>query len=233
MCATVFAWSAYAQDITVSGKVSSAEDGSALPGVNVLVKGTTNGTVTDAEGRFSLSAPGNGILLFSFIGLKTQEINISGRTTVDISLALDATELSEVVVTALGVSREVKTLPYSSQEIKAKNLNVTSNIDMKNALAGKVAGVAVQGQAGSKLGQFGKIRVRGAISLSNDNDPLYVVDGVPVTDPNDIDMENVETMNVLKGPSATALYGQRGDAGVIVITTKKGSSQGVSVEILN
>jgi TonB-linked SusC/RagA family outer membrane protein len=231
--AIVIAVGSYAQDITVSGKVSSAEDGSAIPGVNVLVKGTTNGTVTDSEGRFSISAPGTGVLIFSFIGLKTQEISVGGRATIDIALALDATELTEVVVTALGVSRDVKTLPYASQEVKSKQLNITNDANLKNALAGKVAGVTVNGQAGSKLGQFGKIRIRGAISLTQDNDPLYIVDGVPVTDPNDVDMDNVESVNVLKGPAATAAYGQRADAGVIVISTKKGSADKISVEIAN
>lgn len=234
MCATVIAWGSYAQNVTVSGTVTSAEDGSALPGVNVLVKGTTNGTATDADGKYSLSVPSSDVVLvFSFIGLKTQEISLQGRTTLDISLTLDATELTEVVVTALGVSRDIKTLPYASQEVKSKTLNMTNDVNIKSALAGKVAGVQVNGQAGSKLGQFGKIRIRGAISLTQDNDPLYVVDGVPVSDPNDIDMDNVESVNVLKGPAATAAYGQRADAGVIVITSKKGSADKISVEIAN
>ncbi len=229
----VFVLSAWAQERVITGKVASAEDGSALPGVNVVVKGTTNGTVTDAEGKFSLSVPATGgNLVFSFIGLKTEEVVIGERSVIDIQLGLDVTQLSEVVVTALGVSRATKTLPYATQEVKSDKLNLTQDANIKNALAGKVAGVQVNGQAGSKLGQFGKIRVRGAISLTSDNDPLYVVDGVPTTDPNDIDMDNVESVNVLKGPNATALYGQRAEAGVIVITTKKGSDK-VSVEITN
>lgn len=233
MCAIAISLGSYAQDVTVSGKVTSTEDGSVLPGVNVLLKGTTIGTATDADGKYSLSVPASGgILVFSFIGLKAQEIEVGGRTTIDISLALDATELSEVVVTALGVSREVKTLPYASQQVKAENLNITQDSDIKGALAGKVAGVSIAGQAGSKLGQFGKIRIRGSLSLTGDNDPLYVVDGVPVSDPNDVDMNNVESVNVLKGPNATALYGQRAEAGVVVITTKKGSNK-MAVEILS
>lgn len=224
----------WAQERTVSGRVTSTEDGSALPGVNVVVKGTTNGAVTDAEGTFNLKVPSDGgTLVFTFIGLKSQEVEVGTRTTIDVQMEQDATQLSEVVVTALGVSREVKTLPYASQEVKAKQLNITNDANLKTALAGKVAGVQMVGQAGSKLGEFGKIRIRGRVSLTSDSDPLWVVDGVPMQDPNDIDMNNVETVNVLKGPNATALYGQRGDAGVIEITTKKGTSNNVSIELQN
>lgn len=215
----------------MSGKVSSTEDGSALPGVNVVIKGTTSGTVTDGDGNYKLNVPSGGVsLIFSFIGLQSQEISIGDRSVVDVSLALDVTQLSEIVVTSLGEKREVKTLPYASQEVKAKTLNLTNDANIKSALAGKVAGVQINGQAGSKLGSFGKIRIRGAVSLTQDGDPLYVVDGIPTADPNDIDMDNVESVNVLKGPNATALYGQRADAGVVVITTKKGTDQ-LSVEV--
>jgi TonB-linked SusC/RagA family outer membrane protein len=224
----------WAQERTISGRVTSTEDGSPLPGVNVVLKGTTNGSVTDAEGNYRLTVPSEGgTLVFTFIGLRSQEVEIGGRTTIDLQMEQDVTQLSEVVVTALNVSRETKTLPYAVQEVKAKQLNITNDANLKTALAGKVAGVQVVGQAGSKLGEFGKIRIRGRVSLTDDNDPLYVVDGVPVSDPNDIDMDNVETLNVLKGPNATALYGQRGDAGVIEITTKKGSNNNISVELLN
>lgn len=145
----------------------------------------------------------------------------------------DAEQLGEVVVTAaLGQSRAAKTLSYAAQQIDNEDLNITQDANIKTAIAGKVAGVQVQGQAGSKLGQSGKIRIRGAISLTSDSDPLYVVDGVP-TDPNNIDMDNVATLNVLKGPNATALYGQRADAGVVIITTKKGTQKGVGVELLS
>lgn len=232
MYAMVITWGAYAQEITVSGRVTSIDDGSALPGVNVVLKGTTNGTATDADGRYSLTVPNDGILIFSFIGLRTEEIAINGRAVIDIQLSLDATELSEVIVTALNVGREAKTLPYATQQIKSENLNLTQDVDIKGALAGKVAGVQVLGQAGSKLGDFGGIRIRGALSLTQDKEPLYILDGMPVPDPNDIDMNNVESVNVLKGPNATALYGQRADAGVVLITSKKGTrGGGLAVEI--
>lgn len=233
MCASIMFLGVQAQGITIAGKVKSGEDDSPLPGVSVLVKGTANGVATDSEGRFTIEAPPDAVLVFSFIGFRSQEVQVGGRSAIDVTMAVDETQLSEVVVTALGVSREVKTLPYATQEVKSKDLNITNDVNLKNALAGKVAGVQVVGQAGSKLGQFGKIRVRGAISLTQDNDPLYVVDGIPVTDPNDVDMDNVESVNVLKGPAATAAYGQRADAGVIVITTKRGAPDKISIEIAN
>lgn len=224
---------AWAQERAVSGKVTSADDGSPLPGVNVLLKGTTNGTATDADGNYRLSGipASGGSLIFSFIGLQTTEVEIGDRATVDVALSLDVTQLSEVVVTALGVARETKSLPYASQQVKAENLNITQNIDVKSALAGKVAGVQVLGQAGSKLGEFGGIRIRGAASLTQDKEPLYILDGVPTANPNDIDMNNIESVNVLKGPNATAMYGQRADAGVVLLTSKKGArGAGLSVE---
>jgi TonB-linked SusC/RagA family outer membrane protein len=220
-----------AQDRTVSGKITSAEDNSSLPGVNVILKGTTIGTVTDIDGSYKLAIPQDGgVLVFSFIGLETQEITIGSRSTIDVNMATDVTQLGEVVVTALGMVREAATVTYATQTVEAEALNITQDTNIKTALAGKVAGVQINGQAGSKLGQAGKIRIRGAISLTTDNDPLYVVDGVPTSNPNDIDMDNVASVNVLKGPNATALYGQRGDAGVVVITTKRGGGA-LSVEI--
>jgi len=222
-----------AQDRVVSGKITSSDDGSPLPGVNVVLKGTTQGTITDIEGNFKINVSENGgILVFSFIGLATQEVELGSRSVVDVSMEPDARQLGEVVVTSLGENRGTRTLPFASQQVKAENLNITQDSDIKAALAGKVAGVSIAGQAGSKLGEFGKIRIRGALSLTNDSGPLYVVDGVPVSDPNDVDMNNVESVNVLKGPNATALYGQRAEAGVVIITTKKGS-QGLAVEIIS
>ena len=223
----------WAQDRTVSGRVTSAEDGTGLPGVNVVLKGTTSGAVTDANGDFSLNVPSSGgTLVFTFIGLTTEEVEIGNRTTIDLQMSQDVTQLSEVVVTALGVSREAKTLPYATQQVKAANLNITQDVDVKGALSGKVAGVQVLSQAGSKLGEFGSIRIRGSLALTQDDEPLYVLDGVPVQDPNDIDMNNIESINVLKGPNATALYGQRADAGVILLTSKKGTrGSGLSVEL--
>jgi TonB-linked SusC/RagA family outer membrane protein len=224
---------AMAQNRTVSGKVTDASTSQPLPGVTVMVKGTSTGTATSADGTYTLNVPqGGNTLQFSFIGYRTTEKAIGNASTVNVALPLNTEQLSEVVVTALGVKREARTITYAAQEVEAKDLNITQGVNVKDALAGKVAGVQINGQAGSKLGSFGKIRIRGAISLTSDSDPLYIVDGVPTNDPNDIDMNNVESVNVLKGPNATSLYGQRAESGVVVITTKKGSG-GLAVELTN
>ena len=220
------------QGVQVTGNVTGADDGAALPGVSVVVRGTTIGAVTDFEGNYSITAPdASATLMFSFVGMLTQEVLLNGQTTVDVVLEISTTRLDEVVVTALGISRDKKSLGYSQQEVKAEDVNITSDINLKSAIAGKVAGVQIVGQAGSKLDQSGRIRIRGAISMTSDSDPLYVVDGIPTTNPNVVDMENVKTISVLKGPNATALYGQRAEYGVILITTKNSAAQGISVEL--
>lgn len=226
---TSVAWSQSTR--TVSGRVTAAEDGSGLPGVNVLVKGTTNGTVTDADGRYSVSvSDSKAILMFSFIGLQGQEVEVGDRNVVDVALSLDVTQLSEVVVTALGVARDVKSLAYSSQSVSSDKLMMTRPNNINDALVGKVAGIQVRGQSGAALGRNSSIRIRGAGSLT-DKEPLYVIDGTP-TNSLDLNPDDIETINVLKGPSATALYGQRGDAGVILVTSKKGTkSSGIGVNV--
>ncbi|MEQ1587545.1 MAG: carboxypeptidase-like regulatory domain-containing protein, partial [Cyclobacteriaceae bacterium] len=158
---TVVVSVACAQQRTVTGKVSSSDDGSALPGVNVLEKGTTNGTVTDSNGQFSLSIPSNGgILVISFIGFQTQEIALGERTSIEVSLTTDVTQLSEVVVTALGVERETKTLGFSVKEIKNQELTVGRTTNVVNALSGKIAGVRVAGTNGM-TGSASAIFIRG------------------------------------------------------------------------
>lgn len=222
-----------AQEKNVSGTVTD-QNGLPLPGVSVLVVGTTNGTQTDFDGNYSITASTGQVLRFSYIGQKTVERTLGASSVLNITMEEDTQALEEVVVTALGIRREEKTLAYASQPVSAEQLNITENTDVKSALAGKVAGVQLNSQAGSKLGESGKIRIRGGISLTADNDPLYIIDGIPTSDPNAIDMSNVETLNVLKGPNATALYGQRADAGVVVITTKKGGqSDRLGVEIIS
>ncbi|PTX22777.1 TonB-linked SusC/RagA family outer membrane protein [Pontibacter mucosus] len=224
---------AMAQVRAITGRVTDAATSQPLPGVAVIVKGTSVGTTSGVDGSYTINVPeGSNTLVFRFIGYSTVERPIGNASTVNVALATDSEQLQEVVVTALGIKREERTVTYATQQVEAEDLNITQGINVKDALAGKVAGVQINGQAGSKLGQFGKIRIRGAISLTSDSDPLYIVDGVPTPDPNDIDMNNVESVNVLKGPNATSLYGQRAEAGVIVITTKKGSGA-LSVELTN
>ena len=207
---------------TVSGTVTD-DTGLPLPGVNVLIEGTTRGVQTDFDGNYSIEASNGETLIFSYLGMETISVVFQDSPLINVVLEPDAAQLDEVVVTALGISRESKTLPYAAQTVNAEELNITEDTNIKSALAGKVAGVQINAQAGSKLGEAGGIRIRGGISLTSDADPLYVIDGIPTDDPNAIDMSSVATLNVLKGPSATALYGQRASNGVVMITTKSGS----------
>lgn len=217
----------YAQEHKVSGRVLT-EQGQALPGVNITIKGTTKGTITNHDGYFSLSTPSRGILVFSFIGFVNKEVPIDNKTQLEVTLSADILQLNEVVVTALGISRDKKALGYSVQEVKGENLTVARDPNIGNALAGKVAGVQVLGQSAAKFGKP-NIRVRGVNSLTG-ADPLYVVDGTP-TDISQVNMDDVEALTVLKGPSATALYGNRASSGVIVITTKRAKAGDTRLDI--
>lgn len=233
--------SAVLQEVKVTGRVTSAEDDSGLPGVSVLLKGTQQGTITDAEGRYSISVPGDSpVLIFSFIGYTSQEVAVNGRTMVDLSLEPNMEQLGEVVVTALGIERKEQSLGYSVGKVDGEALSRVAQENVLNGLAGKVPGVTINstGAAGSSVSMI----IRGATSLSNDNQPLFVIDGVPVANTlnnvseigrdnkvdfgnaiSDINPEDVESVSILKGPSAAALYGSRAGNGVVLITTKKGS----------
>jgi TonB-linked SusC/RagA family outer membrane protein len=211
----------FAQERTVSGKVTSVDDGSPIPGVNVVLKGTTNGAVTDGDGNYRISiAGGNGTLVFTFIGFKTIEVAVGERTTVDISLEQDVQQLNEVVVTALGITRDARSIAYANQQVSNEKLVIARSNNIADALAGKVAGIQVRGQSGGKLGSNAAIRIRGNNGLE-EKGPLYILDGTPIEDSNDINPDDIESTTILKGPAATAVYGQRGDAGVILLTSKK------------
>ena len=238
--------SAFAQ--TISGTVTSAADGGKLPGVNVVVKGTTIGTITDIEGRYSLSAEGGAeTLVFSFIGLTTEEVPINGRSVVDLQMTDDVAELSEVVVTAFGLEREKKALGYTVQEVGGEQLAEAKQANVVNNLSGRIAGVQVTSNEGPGSGS--NVVIRGQSSISGNNQPLYVIDGVPMenyqpavnTDanssnqygggPSEISADNIQDVSVLKGPNAAALYGSRAANGVILITTKDGTgTEGIGVE---
>jgi TonB-linked SusC/RagA family outer membrane protein len=215
---------AFAQ--TVSGRITSSEDGSSLPGVNILIKGTTNGTITDADGSFSLALPSaNAVLVFSYVGFNTQEVAVGGRTTIDVVLTSDATQLTEIVVTALGIEKDKSKIGYATQEVKGSQLVKAREPNAINSLVGKVAGLNV-GASAEMIGAP-------TISLRGRQNILYVVDGVPITsDTWNISPDDIASYTVLKGPSASALYGTRGVNGAIIITTKRGSldSRGFSVE---
>ena len=244
MCLTI-AWSSVmAQERSVTGKVTAEEDGSPLPGVNVVLKGSTTGTVTDAEGSYKLSLPQEGgTLVFSFIGLKTQEILVGDRSVVDLQMGMDIQQLGEVVVTAAGIEREKKSLGYRMENVAGSKLQQVSEADPLRALQGKVAGVNITGSSGAP-GSSTRITMRGNRSLLGNNQPLIVVDGIPFdnTQTNTsnqlvqggaygsglaaIDPNNIESMNILPpGGAGAALYGVRAANGVIVITTKTGTSR--------
>lgn len=231
----------WAQDRTVSGTVTSVEDGGPLPGVNVVVKNSVNGTVTDVDGHYSISVPGEGgVLVFSFIGFETQEVEVGGRSTVDVQMSSDVKQLNEVVVTALGIEKEERSLGYAMTSIDNDELVKAQSPNALNALQGKVAGVNITSASGAP-GASSRIILRGFSSLGGSNQPLFVVDGVPINNGvinsddlnggldfgnriNDLNPEDIASVSVLKGASGTALYGSRAASGVIVITTKKGKS---------
>lgn len=223
----------------VTGAVAE-DSGISLPGVSVVVKGTTIGTVTDIDGKFEITVPdASSVLVFSFVGMQTQEITVGSQSVINIVMATDALQVGEVIVTALGIKREKKALGYSVQDVKADELTQGGNSDLVSSLAGKVAGVQIN-QSGGGVGGSSRIEIRGASSLSGNNAPLWVVDGVPFDDGNsrdgsvwggtsraggafDLNPEDIESVSILKGPNAAALYGERGGNGVVLVTTKRGT----------
>lgn len=223
---TVFS---FAQQRTVSGKITDA-NGEPVPGASIKVKGTQKGAMADANGSFSLSAQPGDILVISAVGIATREIPVTANTTTyNVSLARQNQEMSEVVVTALGVRREKKALGFAVQEVKGENLTIAKSTDVSSSLAGKVAGVQLVGSPSSTFDNA-DIIIRGVTGLGVST-PLFIVDGTP-TNQSAVIMDNVESVSVLKGAAATALYGQRARDGVVVITTKKGTRRrSTSVEV--
>ncbi|MEM8968177.1 MAG: SusC/RagA family TonB-linked outer membrane protein [Bacteroidota bacterium] len=238
----------YAQR-TVSGTVTDLSNDEPLPGVNILVQGTTTGTVTDIDGKYSISVPSeNAVLVISSVGYETMQEAVNNRSTINLFLSPDLTQLGEVVVTALGVERETKALGYSVAEVPGEQLTEARELNVANSLAGRVAGVVVSSPTTGPAGSS-RVVIRGNASLTGNNQPLYVVDGIPMDNSNlgaagmwggkdlgdgisSLNPDDIENMTVLKGPTASALYGNRAQNGVILITTKKGSSrQGIGVEI--
>jgi TonB-linked SusC/RagA family outer membrane protein len=233
----------WAQDRVVTGKVTAAEDGSSLPGVNVVLKGTTNGTVTDSEGTYKLSIPASGgSLIFSFIGLQTQEVAIGGRSAVDVALSLDVQQLTEVVVTAQGVQQEKRALGYAVSSVSSSLIEQRPEADIGRILNGKVPGMNIT-PTGGVSGSGTNIIIRGYNTISGNKQPLFIVDGVPFNSSTnnqnnflggnqatssrflDLDPNNIERVDVLKGLSASVLYGEQGRNGVILITTKNSTKK--------
>jgi len=237
----VAATSAFAQNVTVKGAVTDAQTGEAIPGASILMKGTFNGTVTDMSGNYSLTIPADAVLEFSSIGYEAVSVEVKGKAIISVALNPSIEYLNEVVVTAMGISREKKALGYAVQDVKSDELTQAAASSLSSAIQGKVAGLEVSTSSGMP-GASAKITIRGSRSFDGDNTPLYVVDGMPVASTPDIDTQNsvtgadmsgrsididpndIESINVLKGQAASALYGMRASNGVIIITTKKGSS---------
>jgi len=227
---------ASAQSRTVSGKVTSADDGSGMPGVSIAEKGTSNGVISDAEGNYTISVGPNAILVFSFVGMVSQEITVGNQTNVSVSMQSDVTQLSEVVVVGYGTV-ERKDVTGAVVSITNKDFNRGVTVSPQDLLLGKIAGVSVTSTSGMP-GASSTIRIRGGSSLNASNDPLIVIDGFPVDNtgvagsPNvlaTINPNDIETFTVLKDASATAIYGSRASNGVIIITTKKGSQDKMQV----
>jgi len=223
---------------TVSGTVTSSDDGTPLPGVSIILKGTVRGVTTDFDGNYTIEVPnGDAILVFSYLGFEAQETPVDNRSTVNVALLEDAEALDEVIVTALGIKREQKSLGYSVETVQGEEFTRVVNENILNGISGKVSGVTINSTGGT--GSSVSMVIRGANSLSSDNQPLFVVDGVPIVSTtnntggfgdrvrvdygnaiSDIDPESIENVTILKGPSAAALYGSRAGNGVVLITTK-------------
>lgn len=237
-----------AQNRNISGRITDRQSGEGLPGVTVLVKGTTNGVSTNSDGSYALSnVPAGATLVISSIGYVTVERAIGTESQINVGLASDSKQLSEVVVTALGIERDTRTLGYATQEIKAEQISQKSEPNVLSALQGKVAGVNIVTASGLP-GASSNINIRGITSLGGSNQPLFVVDGIPISNDLDrtsntlfgaqqanraldIDPENVESINILKGPAAAALYGSRASSGAIIITTKSGRNANKKLEV--
>lgn len=222
-----------AQERTISGRVTSVEDGTSLPGVNVVVKGTTNGTVTDVDGRFTLSLPaGGGSLVFSFIGLKTQEVPVGERSVVDVQLGLDVTQLSEIVVTGTGVATEKRKLAIAVESVTAKDLPMAPTASVDQALVGKIAGAQISSTDGTPGARI-NILLRGVNTVNRTTTPMILVDGIQLgaTDLNSIDLSTIERVEVVQGAAAATIYGAQGANGVIQLFSKKGKSGKINIDI--
>ncbi len=237
VCTSMTAW---AQDVSVTGKVTQATDGSPLPGVSILVKGTTNGAISDGNGDYSVKCASNATLVVSMVGMATKEVAVNGASSLNISMEEQKKDLNQVMVTALGVKRNKEELGYAAQKVDGSLMTVTRSNNALSALSGKVSGVEVK--TNNQMGGSTNIVVRGFKSLTGNNQALIVVDGVPVDNANnnssdqttgrsgydygnaafDINPDDIQSINVLKGAAATALYGSRASNGVVLIETKKG-----------
>ena len=228
---------------TVTGTVTAAEDGATLAGVNIKVRGANTGTQTDGNGSFAIPVQSDStVLVLSYIGFETQEIVVGKRSQVSIALVQDTRQLGEVVVTALGIKREERSIGFASQKIDGSELGSVRETNLVNSLSGKLAGVQVSGSSGA-MGGSAKINIRGATSLFGNNNPLFVVDGMPMENRNtnsleqqrgaggydygnsiqDLNPSDIENVTILKDAASASVWGSRAANGVIVVNTKKGN----------
>jgi len=237
-----------AQAFQVTGKVTSSEDGSPLPGVAVIIKGTTSGSVTNLDGDYIMEVPVDATsLIFSFVGMQTQEVAIEGQTEINVALVPDLVGIDEVVVTAMGITREAKALGYATESVSGDELAGAGEVNVIQSLSSKAAGVQVVGSAGVP-GASSKIIIRGNSTFTGENQPLIIVDGVPIDNSMnqtvasdypyneglqgvnyanraiDLNPDDIESVTILKGPAAAALYGVRAGSGAIIYTTKRGTA---------
>ena len=242
-----FALAIQAQNTTVKGTVKDAT-GEPVIGATVKVQGSTMGVITDIDGNYTIDCPSNATLEVSYIGSKTQTVKIGGKNTIDITLQDESQAIDEVVVTALGIKRQARSLGYSTTKVGGDDFQLARDPNIGNALSGKVAGVNVSGNGTGSTGTS-RVIIRGNASLTGNNMPLYVVDGVPFDNTNqgsagqwggadmgdglsNINADDIESIQVLKGAAASALYGYRGGNGAILITTKSGKkNQPVTIEV--
>ncbi len=221
------------QERQVTGKVTATDDGSPIPGASVVAKGTTRGTQTDADGNYTLTLPANiGTLVFSFVGVTTQEVAVGNRSVVNVSLSNDSRSLDEVIVTGYG-SQSKRNLTGNIAKVGSRDIENIPVPSVEQALQGKVAGVQITALNG-KVGQGLQIKVRGSASLTASSQPLYVVDGIPITSADqssttaptnpiaDLNPNDIESLEILKDAASSAIYGSRASNGVVLITTKKG-----------
>ncbi len=235
-----------AQNIT--GKVISGDDNSGIPGVNIIVKGTSNGVISDVDGNYSIDVKQGEVLSYSFVGFVGKEVTVGTQSNIDVTLNADVEQLGEVVVTALGIKRKERTLTFAQQTVKGDELTKTRDVNFVNSFSGKAAGVEIR-KSSSGPGGSTKIQIRGSKSLSGDSSPLFVIDGIPMVnnrgsqphlwdgvDQGDglsqLNPDDIESISILKGANAAILYGSQGANGVVVITTKSGK-EGVSTVQVN
>lgn len=213
---------AFAQERVVTGKVTSSDDGSALPGVNILEKGTSNGTVTDADGNYRISVGANATLVFSFVGYASSEVAVGAQSSVNVVLQTDVQTLSEIVVTGYGTQQK-KEITSAVASVKAEDFNAGNVTNPSQLIAGKVAGLSIVRPGGDPNENF-TIRLRGITTFGGNSEPLIVLDGIVGASLDNVDPNDIQSIDVLKDASAAAIYGARGSSGVILITTKSGKS---------